>query len=106
MILTDQSSNSQLPRWSPDGQHIAFLSDRGGYWAVHVMSADGSEPQQVSRDTLGLSDLVWSPDGQRIAFLVDVTRSPKLYVVGADGQGEQRLFSDLFSYWSPQWWQL
>lgn len=104
MILAE--ANSQLPRWSPDGQRIAFMSNREGYWAVYVMKADGSGQARVSRDTLGVSDLVWSPDGQRIAFLVDVRRSPKLYVVGADGRGERRLFSDIFSYWSPQWWQL
>jgi TolB protein len=39
--LTTDSAHDGLPTWSPDGRHIAFVSDRSGSWALWVMRADG-----------------------------------------------------------------
>jgi Tol biopolymer transport system component/imidazolonepropionase-like amidohydrolase len=55
------------PKWSPDGRHIAFTSDRGGGDNIWVMEADGSNPAQVSKETFRLiSQPEWTPDGQFI----------------------------------------
>jgi hypothetical protein len=35
------------PEWSPDGEWIAFLTDRRGKWEVWVMRPDGSEEQPM-----------------------------------------------------------
>jgi WD40-like Beta Propeller Repeat len=34
--------SSVAPAWSPDGQYIAFLTDRTGRWEIWIMHADGS----------------------------------------------------------------
>ena len=55
------------PRFSPDGKWIAFLSDREGMENVWIMKADGSEPQQVSKDPNSeFASPSWSPDGKYI----------------------------------------
>lgn len=63
--------SNRLPRWSPDGRHIAFVSDRSGRGNVYVMRRDGGEARAVTAydnsDVVGLS---WSPDGRSIAFLM------------------------------------
>ncbi|MEM7538930.1 MAG: protein kinase [Chloroflexota bacterium] len=46
--LTQNSARDGLPAISPDGQKIAFLSDRGGAWQIWVMSIDGSIPQLLT----------------------------------------------------------
>jgi Tol biopolymer transport system component len=58
--LTWDDANDLLPRWSPDGSRIAFVSDRTGDWEVFVMNADGSDPVNLTL-TPGAGDLLWSP---------------------------------------------
>ena len=45
--LTNSPAQDGLPTWSPDGKSIAFVSDRGGTWAIWVMSADGSNQRKL-----------------------------------------------------------
>ncbi|MBZ5739156.1 serine hydrolase [Nocardioides mangrovi] len=56
------------PAWSPDGTRLAFLREG----QVHVLGAEGGEPEQVTDLPLGAGAPVWSPDGERIAFAAPV----------------------------------
>ena len=65
--LTNHAANDFDPVWSPDGDAIAFLSDRGNEQGdgrfVFVMKADGSGVKQLS--TMPDSAYPdWSPDRQ------------------------------------------
>jgi dipeptidyl aminopeptidase/acylaminoacyl peptidase len=62
--LSNEPGPPLSARWSPDSSTIAFLS--GG--TVHVMSADGGMPRQVSKRT-GVTDIAWHPGGAFIYFL-------------------------------------
>jgi Tol biopolymer transport system component len=48
--LVDRLPNNVAPAWSPDGQHIVFLSDRTGKWQLWVMNADGSDQRALPID--------------------------------------------------------
>lgn len=61
--MTQSDSKDSLPRWSPDGRHIAFLSNRTDKPQVWMMRADGGEAWQVSTLSEGISSFCWSPDG-------------------------------------------
>jgi TolB protein len=39
--------NSAAPAWSPDGQHLAFLTDRTGKWEIWIMDANGANPRPM-----------------------------------------------------------
>ncbi len=66
LIASGMSFDSQ-PKFSPDGQWIAFLSDREGSENVWIMRPDGTGVKQVSKDPN--SDFMspnWTPDGKYI----------------------------------------
>ncbi|MCI0490164.1 MAG: amidohydrolase family protein [Blastocatellia bacterium] len=65
-IIGDISFESQ-PKFSPDGKHIAFLSDRSGAENIWLSDADGSNPKALTkgRNQSFLSPS-WTPDGQYV----------------------------------------
>ncbi|HEX9134003.1 MAG TPA: S9 family peptidase, partial [Ktedonobacteraceae bacterium] len=54
------------PRWSPDGQFLAFLSDRNGSIQVYVLPLEGGEARQVSNLSQGVTEYSWRPDGKAV----------------------------------------
>lgn len=77
--LTSGSRTDALPRWSPDGCQLAFLSDRlvEGQRQVFVIARDGGEAMPLTSiagaipTPRGLNALQWSPDGCSLAFLME-----------------------------------
>jgi len=45
--LTTSPGRDGLPAWSPDGEWIAFVTDRDGPWAVWVIRADSTDKQKL-----------------------------------------------------------
>jgi imidazolonepropionase-like amidohydrolase/Tol biopolymer transport system component len=63
--LTSGVAWDMQPRYSPDGKHLAFTSDRGGGDNVWVMKREGGEPVAVTQEKFRLlNSPAWSPDGQ------------------------------------------
>ena len=60
-------SNSR-PRWSPDSQSIAYVSERSGKPQVWLMSANGTQTRQVTNLSTGADGVLFSPAGDRLVF--------------------------------------
>lgn len=90
--LTQSPANDMLPVWSPDGHSIAFLTDREGVTALHVMNADGTGMYQLTDLPVHApSGLKWSPDAHSISFISDADGSFDLYIANVDGSGTRQV---------------
>jgi dipeptidyl aminopeptidase/acylaminoacyl peptidase len=61
--LTSGTYHDTMPRWSPDGQTLAFLSDRAGTPQIFLLPMNGGEVRQVSALAQGVTEYSWKPDG-------------------------------------------
>lgn len=80
--LTDHPAQDLYPAWSPDGQWIAFWSNRDGGNAVYLMEADGANPKRLAN---GRSP-EWSPDGQHIVFVSRQEDIEGIFIMDKDGE--------------------
>lgn len=70
---TSAAAKDTSPRWSPNGETIAFLSNRSGSNQLWTISAAGGEASQLTDLREGINGFSWSPDGSTIAFASKVT---------------------------------
>ena len=82
--MTTSPQSSSAPRWSPDGQYLAFLSTRPTQDAsarpateptpdaraqVYLLPMNGGEARRVTNLKNGVTSFQWSPDSTRLACL-------------------------------------
>ncbi len=69
VAVTHNLASDFLPDWSPDGQHIAFVSDRNGSYAIYVTNAQGHDTTRLVEGSGNQYNPVWSPDSKTIAYI-------------------------------------
>ena len=83
--LTTQDSYECTPIWSPDGQRIAFASDRYGNFDLFVMPSSGGNAQRLTTNSAGEIPSAFTPDGKYILFSASIQdpASSALFPTGA-----------------------
>jgi len=66
--LTQGEKNNINPKWSPDGEKIAFVSNRDGKNNLYVLNLGGGEAERLTDLKTGINDFKWSNKGNQIAF--------------------------------------
>ena len=89
--LTNNNFIDWNPSFSPDGQKIAFASDRDGAGKreIYVMKADGTGQTRLTHTAAGDTFPAFSPDGQKIVYSSDY----HLYIMDSNGQNQKKLYS-------------
>jgi Tol biopolymer transport system component len=94
------------PSLSPDGQWLAFTSNRTGNWELYVASNDGTT-QARSTYTTTAANLapMWSPDGKYIAYESTLMGGHNIYLFDVTKGTSTRLTTDsgndINPFWSP-----
>ncbi|WP_105265606.1 S41 family peptidase [Pseudoalteromonas sp. T1lg76] len=103
--LTDHVGFETFPKFSPDGERIAFAAEYNGSRQIYVINRDGSGLKQLTyyndvgpmppRGGYDYRVLDWTPDGKNVVFRANRTpwgkRMGRPYMVPADGGLEQPL---------------
>ncbi|MFN9204096.1 MAG: S41 family peptidase [Gemmatimonas sp.] len=96
--LTAHVARDFMPRFSPDGQWIAFTSNRLGNNDVYVVPVSGGEPKQLTWFTGDDQALNWTPDGKAIVMSsargAQAWGSP-LYLLPLDGSQPRPMGMDI-----------
>jgi dipeptidyl aminopeptidase/acylaminoacyl peptidase len=61
-----QAAHDLAPRWSPDGNTLAFLSDRSGSMQIYLLPMHGGEARQLTSLSHGVTEYSWRPDGKAL----------------------------------------
>ena len=100
MRLTTSAAGiySRSSDWSPDGEFLAFESNRDGVSALYSITKMGLNPTRITHMSGYSGHPAWSPDGDEIVFESTLTGISEIYTVPAVG-GEEFKVTDNGGYW-------
>ena len=110
--ITMHPASDKSPTWSPDGDKIAFVSDRNNRRnQIWVIDADGKNPVRLT-DGFDDDNPDWSPDGTTIAYHTQRKKESdypfgvplfELYLMDSDGSNQRQLVGEdsIEPCWSP-----
>lgn len=80
VILTSQAP-IMSPAWSPDGEHIAYVSFENGRSEVYIQEVATGERRKVAAFPGINSAPAWSPSGTRLALTLSKDGDPDIYIL-------------------------
>jgi dipeptidyl aminopeptidase/acylaminoacyl peptidase len=70
--LTQGDASDTRPRWSPDGQSLAFLSNRGGKSQIWILPMKGGEAHPLTNISTEAEGVTWAAKGDTLLFTSQV----------------------------------
>jgi dipeptidyl aminopeptidase/acylaminoacyl peptidase len=124
--LTTSNKRDAAPRWSPDSQRLAFISNRDDNKAqIFLISPFGGEAQKLTDSKTAIQSFAWSPDGRRIAYGAQQEPTPdeekkqkdkddtivvdqdhkmsRIWLIDVDTKKATQLVKGNYSAGDPQW---
>ena len=111
--VKDGNFYNTSPAISPQGDKIAYLSDRNDYFDIYLMSAiDGEVIKKLvsGQRTKNFEELhiitpgiTWSPDGKKIALAVKAGERDAIMVIDVDSGDQEKIEPELDGIFSVAW---
>jgi len=102
--LTLSSYNETQQSWSPDGNMVAYVSDKFGDDEIFIMNlADPTHPILFSANTGNDYDPQWSPATNVIAFVSDREGMDEIYVQKLGEDQAKKLTNHVERAYHPRW---
>jgi dipeptidyl aminopeptidase/acylaminoacyl peptidase len=70
--ITQDGTDNERPKWSPDSRQIFYTSNRDGAKQLWVMDADGSHSRQITHLSTEASGQIVSADGKKLVFVSEI----------------------------------
>jgi dipeptidyl aminopeptidase/acylaminoacyl peptidase len=90
------------PAWSPDGATISYVSERSGWYELHLVGADGGGERRLTRAEADLSEPDWHPDGDRLVAVRCRRNRFDLVTIDA-ASGDVDVLAEGGSWGAPHW---
>ena len=105
--LTTTTANETQPALSPDGRHIAYLSDASGVPKLWLCAADGTNPEPLTTG-FGFAGSIeaspsWSPSGDRLVFVSTANGHAGLFILTLGAGAPTPLVADSSTAVEPSW---
>lgn len=103
-LFLSSSGKNHSPMYSPDGRHIAFISDRSGSPEIWLADENGDNLMRVTN--LGapwVGNIRWSPDGSTIVFDARIKEHSGIFTMRLNGGQPVPVVQDQFEERSPTW---
>ncbi len=114
VVVGEPGVSAIQPRWAPDGRHLAFLSDKGGYLNLWLAAEDGADPHPLVSEPAehgtppwasGSRTYDWAPDSRSIVYGRNSGSSWTLHVADVAARSTRPLSAPAGLYgglrWSP-----
>jgi len=104
--LIDSTRSQMVARYSPDGAHIAFQSNRSGSTEIWTADSQGTDPDQLTSFNGPVTGSPsWCSDGRRIAFDSRASGSSAIYIEDIRERVPRKLVTSGVNLSSPVWSQ-
>jgi Tol biopolymer transport system component len=103
--LTADAFNNFDPHFSPDGQQVAFVSDREGGQSLYLMSVRNNRITRLTEGTVD-SNPKWSGEGGRLVFTSERDGNREIYIMDVARKQIERVTNnpavDAQGAWRPE----
>jgi len=94
-LTESQGVRERFPSWSPDGQKIAYASDKSGEYHIYVMGQRGGDVKEITTGNLKIDGMDWMPDNKTLLVM---TFDQKIYLVDTETKKQTLVRGSKFGF--------
>jgi tricorn protease-like protein len=102
-VLMDDAANLSQAVWAPDGEMLAYVSNRSGSDQVWITRVDAGAGQALTDEPVSASQPTWNAGGTYLAYTARRSDNLDIFRVRSDGQELRQLTNESSVDWQPAW---